>query len=115
MEKTIEYYMGLPYTIELRRNPEDFVGVQFQIAVNSGPNGKVPYMYAVFLCRGKGKSFRSISEMDFGSFIVEPGGDEEYGTVVVRQQTTGTGYHTDSSDCRRLYLLAAARLTALGG
>jgi len=90
------------FMLELRRNPEDFVGVQFQIAVNTGPNGKAPYMYAVFLCRGKGETFRRIARTDFGSFIVEPGGDEEYGTVVVRQQTSGTGYHTDARDCRRL-------------
>jgi hypothetical protein len=98
------------FMVELKRNPDDFVGIQMQIAVNSGPKGKVPYMYAVFLCRGSGVSFQKISKMDFGAFIMEPGGDEEYGTIVIRQKTGGTGYHTTPSDCRRLYLTVTSKL-----
>ena len=38
-------------------------------------------------------------------FIAEAGGDDEYGTIVVRQQTSGVGYHTDSGDIISLYSL----------
>ncbi len=86
------------------------VGIQMQIAVNKGPNGKVPYMYAVFLCRGSGVSFQKISKMDFRAFIREPGGDEEYGTIVIRQKTDSGGYHTTPLDCRRLYLTVTSKL-----
>ena len=48
--------------------------------------------------------------MDFGAFIMERGGDEEYGTIVIRQKTDGTGYHTNLSDCRRLYLAVTSKL-----
>jgi hypothetical protein len=99
--------------VEPRRKSEDFLGAQFQVAINNGPNGAVPYLYAVFLCRGKGPTFQAISRMDFDSFIHEPGGDKEYGYVVVRQRTSGGGYHTDPEDCRRLYALVRDRLLRL--
>ena len=99
--------------VEPRRKPADFLGAQFQVAVNNGPNGAVPYLYAVFLCRGKGPTFEAISRMDFENFIDEPGGDKEYGYVVVRQRTASGGYHTDPEDCRRLYALVRDRLLRL--
>ena len=40
--------------VEPRRKPADFLGVQLQVAANTGSNGSVPHMYAVFLCKGKG-------------------------------------------------------------
>jgi hypothetical protein len=101
------------FMLELRRNPEDFVGVQFQIAINSGPNGKVPYMYAVFICRGEGPSFLRISAMDFDSFVKETEPDQDYSTVVIRQPTESGGYHTTAANCRRLFLAVLARLNEL--
>jgi hypothetical protein len=99
--------------LEPRRKPADFLGAQFQVAINNGPNGPVPYLYAVFLCRGKGPTYQAISKMDFEDYIHEPGGDSEYGYVVVRQRTAGGGYHTDPGDCRRLYALVRDRLLRL--
>jgi hypothetical protein len=99
--------------VEPRRKPADFLGAQFQVAINNGPNGAVPYLYAVFLCRGKGPTFQAVSRMDFENFIDEPGGDKEYGYVVVRQPTSSGGYHTDPADCRRLYALVRDRLLRL--
>jgi hypothetical protein len=100
--------------VEPRRKPADFLGAQFQVAINNGPNGAVPYLYAVFLCRGKGPTYQAIEKMDFDTFVDEPGGDKEYGYVVVRQQTSGGGYHTDPGDCRRLYAMVRDRLLRLG-
>lgn len=88
--------------LEPRRKPEDFVGVQFQVAINKGPNGSVPYLYAVFLCRGTGKSYERFSALRADGFEVEPGSDAEYGFVVLRQDTASGGYHTGPEDCRRL-------------
>jgi hypothetical protein len=99
--------------VEPRRKPADFLGAQFQVAINNGPNGAVPYLYAVFLCRGKGPTYQAVAKMDFDDFIDEPGGDKEYGYVVVRQRTSGGGYHTDPGDCRRLYALVRDRLLKL--
>jgi hypothetical protein len=89
--------------VEPRRKPADFLGVQLQVAVNKGPNGNVPYMYAVFLCRGKGATYRTLSAARFGDYIHEPGGDKDYGYVVVRQETSGTGYATTDADVRSLF------------
>ncbi len=99
--------------VEPRRKPADFLGVQLQVAVNKGPNGNVPYMYGVFLCRGKGATYRKLSETRFDGWVKEPGGDKEYGYVVVRQKTSGTGYHTTESDVRRLYDMVKETLTQL--
>jgi hypothetical protein len=99
--------------VEPRRKPSDFLGVQLQVAVNNGPNGKVPYMYSVFLCRGKDATYQSLAAEKFGGYIHEPGGDKEYGYVVVRQQTTGTGYHTTDDDVRRLYMMVKEKLLTM--
>ena len=99
--------------VEPRRKPEDFVGVQIQSAVNKGPNGEVPYLYAVFLTEGKGKTWQAILPHRKGGYVVERGGDATYGTVVLRQETTGSGYATKPSDCARLYSLVAEALATI--
>jgi hypothetical protein len=99
--------------VEPRRKPADFLGVQMQVAVNKGPNGSVPYMYSVFLCKGKGQSFKALSMAHFGDYEREPGGDSDYGYVVVRQKTAGTGYQTTDADVRRLYALVKDKLLAM--
>ncbi len=99
--------------VEPRRKPTDFLGVQFQVALNNGPNGTVPYLYAVFLCRGKGPSYQAVSAMSFPGWIREPGGDKDYGYVVVRQKTSGSGYHTTETDCRRLFATVKEKLAGL--
>jgi hypothetical protein len=92
--------------LELKRPPADLVGIQVQAAINKGPNGNVPYLYAVVLTRGKdGPAYSSARGLHAKGFEIEAGGDTTYGTVVVRQATTGTGYHTTPDDCRRLVRL----------
>jgi hypothetical protein len=92
------------FMLEPKRKPDDLVGIQIQSSINNGANGKVPYMYAVVLCRGKsGPTYEYFSRLSTRTFIVEAGGDNEYGTVVVRQKTGGTGYHTKNADCQRLF------------
>ena len=99
--------------VEPRRKPADFLGVQFQVAVNKGPNGAVPYLYSVFLCKGKGETYQALSRERFGEYEREPGGDKEYGYVVVRQETSGTGYHTTDADVRRLFDMVKEKLLAM--
>jgi hypothetical protein len=100
--------------LEPKRKPDELVGVQIQVAINNGPNGAVPYMYAVFLCKGKGALFQAFKARDYGDMVKEPGGDKEYGYVVVRQQTGGGGYHTDSGDCSRLFGIVSEALLPMG-
>ena len=98
---------------EPRRKPADFLGVQLQVAINKGPNGSVPYMYSVFLCRGKDRTYSTVAELKFKDMVKEPGGDKEYGYVVVRQKTSGGGYHTTDDDCRKLFALVKESLEEL--
>ncbi len=88
--------------LEPRRKPEDLVGVQLQVAINKGPNGEVPYLYAVVLTRGRGPSWKKAAAFRALGYEIEAGGDDTYGTVVIRQHTGGSGYHTKPDDCRRL-------------
>lgn len=104
--------------VEPRRKPDDLVGVQLQAAINTGPNGKVPYLYAVVLTRGKGPSWSEAAAFRKRGYEVEPGGDDEYGTVVVRQATGGGGYQTTPDECRNLMEIAcglALRSSGSGG
>ncbi|MHB0896307.1 MAG: hypothetical protein ACYC1A_02005 [Spirochaetales bacterium] len=98
--------------IEPKRKPDDFVGVQFQTAINKGPNGEVPYLYGVFLTKGKGESYRKLKGMSADGYEIEAGGDDDYGSVVLRQETSGTGYATKPSDCLRLFEIACDLLKA---
>ncbi len=88
--------------LEPRQKPDDLAGVQLQVAINKGPNGAVPYLYAVVLTHGQGATWRKASGFRAPGYEVEPGGDASYGTVVIRQHTEGNGYHTTPQDCARL-------------
>jgi len=98
--------------IEPKRKPDDFVGVQVQAAVNKGPSAEVPYLYAVILTKGKGASYRRFEDLRASGYEKEAGGDEAYGSIVVRQETSGTGYATKPSDCVRLFNLICGILKA---
>ncbi len=99
---------------ELKRPPADLVGIQVQAAVNNGPNGAVPYMYAVILTKGKdGPSYKVAQRIKSAGYEIEVGGDEQYGTVVLRQATDDGGYETSPDDCRKLLRLCLKALAAL--
>ncbi len=101
--------------LESRRKVADLVGVQLQVAINKGPKGEVPYLYAVVICKGQGSAWSSASRLDshLKGYEVEAGGDDQWGTVVIRQKTTGGGYETDLKDCRRLAAVVCSFLLKL--
>ncbi len=94
------------FLLEPARKNDDFVGVQFQAAVNKGPSGEVPYMYAVFLTKGKGSTYSKLERVSARGYEVESGGEGDYGSVVLRQKTSGSGFATKPSDCSNLWELA---------
>ncbi len=94
------------FMLEPKRKSADFVGIQFQMAINNGANGKVPYLYAVVLTKGKSCYLhRAFSSLSSNGYEVEAGGDSDYGTVVIRQRTESGGYNTSPKDCVRLLKL----------
>ena len=104
----------LRFQMEAKRKPEDFIGVQFQAAINNGPNGAVPYIYGVFLTKGQdGPGSRALGVPEIPGYVVEKGGDAQYGTLVVRQETSGGGYHTNRGDVDRLLKTCTALVKSL--
>ncbi len=99
--------------LESRQKPNDLVGVQIQVAINKGPNGAVPYLYAVVLTHGQGGTWKKACGFRAPGYTVEPGGDTSYGTVVVRQHTENGGYYTEADDCRRIVELVLSLLARL--
>jgi hypothetical protein len=93
-------------------NPADaengLLGVQFQATFNNGPNGKVPYLYAVFITKGGSRAWNALQQLSYKRFITEKTESEEngkvYGTVVLRLDTKSRadGYHTKSADVKQL-------------
>jgi len=110
--------------VEPRRKPTDFMGVQIQVSINNGPSGAVPYMYAVCLTKGNGKSYNALKEMNWKmepqgknaharKVACEPGSGEEYTYLVVRQDTESGGYHTTDDECIALFNLVGKNLREL--
>lgn len=82
---------------------DELLGAQFQLSYNTGPNGKVPYIYAVFITKGKGKIWQTLKETKVSNYKIESSSSEEggvvYGTVVLRNG----GYHTAETDVKNLF------------
>lgn len=115
-DKGLDVPEDLRLLLELKRPPADLVGVQIQAAINNGPNGPVPYLYAVVLTHGKdGPAHGAAARLRLKGYEVEAGGDKEYGTVVIRQETSGGGYHTTPDDCSELASICYRFLASLAG
>jgi hypothetical protein len=96
--------------LELKRSPADLVGIQIQAAINRGPAGEVPYAYAVVLTKGTaGPSYATAQAIQQSGYLVEAGGDGDYGTVVIRRD----GYSTGLADCEHLHKICVDLLTAV--
>ena len=98
--------------IELKRPPADFIGIQIQAAINHGPAGNVPYVYAVVLTKGRScRSYKTAEQLQIQAYLVEAGGDGDYGTVVIRQQ----GYASNPDDCVELQRICVEVMTSIAG
>jgi len=81
-----------------REDPPGFLGVQFQVSINSVRGTDYPYFYAVILGREgfrlpEAKGRRDIHGVDL---VFEPGEKEGVRFLVVRQHAdTGGGWHTE--------------------
>lgn len=113
--------LELKLTAEPSPKPDDLIGAQFQLAHNKGPNGTVPYMYAVFITKGRGHTWQALRDMRFANFITEADrsieGGIEYGTVVLRQDTEyrSDGYHTKPGDIDTLLNYTVSALMSVKG
>ena len=98
---------------------DELLGVQFQLTFNTGPNGSVPYAYAVFITKGQGKIWQALKVIRFPSWVTEAGSSTEggtvYGTVVLRLDTKSRsdGYHTRADDVAGLYNMVVQALARI--
>ncbi|MDR2048348.1 MAG: hypothetical protein LBP69_02735 [Treponema sp.] len=99
--------------------PGGLVGVQFQLVFNNGPNGEVPYMYAVFITRGCNSLWKALVRKTFYGFVTEVDTDSisEFGTVILRLDTESRsdGYKTDEEDVEQLIKNVIKALEKTGG
>ena len=81
--------------------PQDFLGVQFQVALNQVKGTNYPYFYGVLVAK---KSFALFNHAPcFSALTVEAKKDPEVDVIVIRQKTTKkSGYHTGTRAIRRI-------------
>jgi hypothetical protein len=80
--------------------PEDFLGIQVQISVNTVQGSDYPYLYCVLLGRERaGLLDKSLPQTEPSPNIqIERSKSEDVEVLVIRQKTTRTsGYHTDKN------------------
>lgn len=103
--------------LEPKWKPSDVVGIQLQVTINNGPNGAVPYMYAVIICRGRDRSYKYLEQAPWiihsKEAVLETGSEDEFTFLIIRQGTEGGGYHTTDDDCQALVRQIAENLYPL--
>jgi len=98
--------------------PEDFLGVQFQVALNDVQGTKYPYLYAVLVARPAfGLLKHNVAPAAGGAKLtIEKKKEDEVDVIVIRQHTTRqSGYHTKPDAIRcivRTAWHAAAKMIA---
>ena len=84
---------------------KDFLGVQFQVALNDVQGTKFPYLYAVIIARHSfgldSKKVRLNKERGRTKLTVERNRESDVDVIVIRQHTTKkSGYHTKDAAIR---------------
>jgi hypothetical protein len=84
--------------VKFREAPEEFIGLQGQISINTVKSKQYPYFYVVLLARpafGLLKKFKSL-KVSLEKVTIEQKRAGEVDVIVMRQHTTKTaGYHTN--------------------
>ncbi|NOX56580.1 MAG: hypothetical protein GXP27_19480 [Planctomycetes bacterium] len=109
--------------------PEDFLGLQFQVAINNVQGTNYPYLYAVLVARKTfglhGEPLKRIRAMaramrkktsgwqrlfgigEAAGLTISRSSEEDVDVIVIRQRTTKTsGYHTDAAAVARIAAFA---------
>lgn len=84
--------------IKFRDAPDEFVGLQGQISINTVKARSFPYFYVVIIARPDFELFKKFKalNLDVDRLTVEQKKTKEVDVIVLRQTTTKTsGYHTD--------------------
>lgn len=104
--------VGARIFIRFPDGPEDFLGLQFQVALNDVQGTKYPYLYAVLVAKelfGLRERCHARIKASAGKGIkIEVKREDDVDVIVIRQQTRGRnkGYHTKDKDIRRIAQVA---------
>ena len=82
--------------IRFKDGPNDFIGLQGQISINSVKGRPYPYFYIVLIAKHSFNLLKKFGKRPFEKLVVERKKTGEVDVIVIRQQTTKTsGYHTN--------------------
>lgn len=99
--------IGARVFVRFPDGPEDFLGLQFQVALNEVQGTKYPYLYAVLVAKKSfdllAKHFDAIRRGAHELLTIESSTEEDAEVIIIRQWTSGgSGYHTKAKDVRRI-------------
>lgn len=78
--------------------PQEFIGLQGQISINSVKSRNYPYFYVVVIARPDFNLFGKYKRQTLDKIVVERKKTGEVDVIVIRQKTTKTsGYHTNEA------------------
>ncbi|MEO0225592.1 MAG: hypothetical protein ABIL05_01430 [candidate division WOR-3 bacterium] len=91
--------------------PEDFLGIQGQISINSVKSTDYPYFYSVVIAKKSFNLLAKIGKQEIERLVIETQTPADVDVVVLRQKTTRTsGYYTDKNQ-QDYILFNAIKLT----
>ncbi len=83
--------------IEFKDAPNEFIGLQGQISINTVKSRAYPYFYVVLLAKHEFNLFEKFRKHSLNKLVIECKKTDEVDVVVIRQRTTKTsGYHTNT-------------------
>lgn len=84
--------------IKLIDAPEEFIGVQGQISINTVKSTNYPYFYTVIIAKPEFNLLKKFGDPGLKNITIESKKTSEVDVIVIRQTTTKTsGYHTNDS------------------
>ena len=99
--------------VRFAKGPEEFLGLQMQIAINSVQGKDYPYFYCVLVAKENlGQFVENHLDAPPGGIVLEPKYQDGVYVAVMRQATTkNSGYHTDLKAAAKIfgYALKQAR------
>ena len=84
------------FLVKFRDAPDDLVGLQAQISINTVKGRPYPYFYVVIIAKHAFDLFKRFTGKEPDKLVIEQKRTGEVDVIVIRQRTSKTsGYHTD--------------------
>lgn len=84
------------FLVKFKDAPDDLIGLQAQISINTVKGKPYPYFYVVIIAKHGFNLFKKFTGEEPDKLVIEQKRTGEVDVVVIRQRTTKTsGYHTD--------------------